>query len=263
MITDLVALVTGSASGIGLACTRSLRARGITVAGLDRTDEIGHESGRRDEDPGDGPAAAHHTVVADVTDEGAVDTAVAEIVDRYGRLDIVVNCAGVGAVGTALEGDLDLWRRLHEVNVLGIVRTTRAAHAHLLASAHASIVNIGSIAGNAGLPLRAAYSATKGAVHALTLAMAADGIPDGIRVNAVAPGTVDTPWVARLLDAADDPITARARLEARQPLGRLGAAREIAEAVAHLAGPGAGFTTGTILSVDGGMGGLRTPPSSR
>ena len=260
MITDLVALVTGSASGIGLACTRSLRARGITVAGLDRTDEIGHESGRRDEDPGDGPAAAHHTVVADVTDQAAIDLAVAEITDRFGQLDIVVNCAGIGAVGTALDDDLDLWRHVYDVNVLGIVRTTRAAHEHLVASGHASIVNIGSIAGHAGLPMRAAYSATKGAVHALTLAMAADGVADGIRVNAVAPGTVGTPWVGRLLDASDDPVAARTQLEARQPLGRLGAAREIAAAAAYLAEPDAAFTTGTILSVDGGMGGLRVPP---
>ncbi len=243
----LVAVVTGAASGIGEACAAALAARGAAVAGLDLAEATG---------PG-----VVLAVRADVTDQAAVDAAIGRVVDQLGGLDVVVNCAGIGAVGPVTENDDDEWLRVYDVNVLGIVRTTRAAHRHLVASDHAAIVNIGSIAGHAGLPLRAVYSASKGAVHALTLAMAADGVAEGIRVNAVAPGTVGTPWVGRLLDAAPDPVAARAQLEARQPVGRLGRPEEVAAAVAYLAGPAAAFTTGTILSVDGGMGGLRLPAS--
>jgi NAD(P)-dependent dehydrogenase (short-subunit alcohol dehydrogenase family) len=122
------------------------------------------------------------------------------------------------------------------------------------------VVNTASIAATAGLPQRAVYSASKGAVLALTLAMAADGMADGIRVNAVSPGTVDTPWVGRLLDSAPDPAAERAALEARQPHGRLVAADEVAHAVVYLASPRAGSTTGTQIAVDGGMSGLRLRP---
>ena len=117
-----------------------------------------------------------------------------------------------------------------------------------------------SIASWAGLPRRAVYSASKGALYALTLAMAADHVADGIRVNGVAPGTADTPWVGRLLDAADDPVAERAALEARQPMGRLVTADEVAHAIAYLASPLSASTTGTVLAVDGGMLGLRLPP---
>ena len=120
-------------------------------------------------------------------------------------------------------------------------------------------MNISSIAATAGLVQRALYSASKGAVHALTLAMAADLIDAGVRVTCVAPGTVDTPWVARLLAKADDPAAEKARLAARQPAGRLVTADEVAAAVLYLASPSAGATTGMSLAVDGGMSGLRLP----
>jgi len=154
------------------------------------------------------------------------------------------------------------WDAVLDVNLLGMVRTSRAALPHLRRSPSAAIVNTGSVAATAGLPQRALYSATKGGVLALTRAMAADHLREGVRVNCVNPGTADTPWIGRLLDAADDPAAERAALEARQPHGRLVAADEVADAVAYLASPAAGSTTGVALAVDGGMQELRLRPAS-
>ncbi len=239
----LVALVTGAGSGIGLATARALAARGATVAALDL-------------DPS-AAASPLLAIVADVTDQRSVDAAVTQIVERAGKLDVVVNNAGIGATGTVRDNTDDEWRRVFDVNVLGIVRVMRAALPHLRASAHGAVVNVCSIAATAGLPQRALYSASKGAVQALTLAMAADHLDDGIRVNCVNPGTADTPWVSRLLAAAADPKAERRALEARQPLGRLVTAQEVAEAIVYLASPANASTTGTVLAVDGGMQGLR------
>ena len=177
-----------------------------------------------------------------------------------GGIDVVVNNAGIGAQGTVGTNPLDEWRDVFEVNVFGMVRVMRAALPHLRRSAHAAVVNTCSIAATADLPDRALYSASKGAVFSLTLAMAADHLHEGIRVNCVNPGTADTPWIARLLDRAADPAAERAALEARRPSGRLVSAHEVATAVLYLAGPDAGATTGTSLAVDGGMAGLRLRP---
>ena len=169
----------------------------------------------------------------------------------------MVNNAGIGAQGTVEDNPDDEWHRVLDVNVLGMVRVARAALPYLRESDCAAIVNTCSVAATAGIPNRALYSASKGAVLSLTMAMAADHVAEGIRVNCVNPGTADTPWVGRLLEAADDPQAERAALEARQPIGRLVTAREVAEAIAYLASPDAASTTGTALVVDGGMQGLR------
>jgi 2-keto-3-deoxy-L-fuconate dehydrogenase len=244
------ALITGGASGIGLATAQLLAARGARVAVLDRVQPSGEQD--------------IHTVIADVTDDASVRAAVAQAGEALGGLDILVNNAGIGAAGTVEDNDDDEWRRVLDVNVLGIVRTTRAALPLLRQAARehgqAAIVNTCSVAGIAGLPQRALYSASKGAVYALTLAMAADHVTEGIRVNCVTPGTADTPWVGRLLDAAPDPVAERAALVARQPMGRLVTADEVAAGIAYLASPLAGATTGTALAVDGGMAGLRLRP---
>jgi NAD(P)-dependent dehydrogenase (short-subunit alcohol dehydrogenase family) len=246
--TGLKAVITGGSSGIGLATATLLGERGASVVSLDLTAPT---------DPTGLTGGEHHTIRTDVTDDDSVRNAIEEATAHLGGLDILVNNAGIGAQGTVEDNDDAEWRKVFEVNVLGIVRTSRAALPHLRRSAHAAIVNTCSIAATAGLPARALYSATKGAVLSLTLAMAADHVREGIRVNCVNPGTVDTPWIGRLLDAAADPAAERAALEARQPTGRLVTAREVAAAIAYLASPAASATTGTALAVDGGMAGLR------
>ena len=240
-----VAIVTGGASGLGAATAALLVERGARVAVLDRDTS--------------GVPAGCFGVVCDVTDAAQVDAAVAAVVEQYGSLDIVINNAGIGAAGDIAANDDAEWHRVLDVNVVGIARVTRAALPHLRTSARAAVVNTSSVAATVGLPNRALYSASKGAVSALTLAMAADHVREGIRVNAVTPGTADTPWVGRLLDAADDRDAAAAALRARQPIGRLVTAEEVANAIVYLASPNSSSTTGTLLAVDGGMAGLRLP----
>ena len=237
------ALVTGGASGIGAAIVARLTAGGAKVAVLDvNIDQLP-----------DGLVG----VKADVSDDDSVRAAVSTAVDQLGGLDIVINNAGIGAQGGVEDNDDAEWHRVLDVNVVGMVRVSRAALPALRQSDAAAIVNTSSIAATAGLPQRALYSASKGAVLSLTQAMAADLISEGIRVNAVNPGTADTPWVGRLLDKAPDPAAERAALEARQPHGRLVAADEVAQAVCYLVSPAAGSTTGTSIAVDGGMQALR------
>lgn len=243
----LRAIVTGGSSGIGRATAAALAERGAHVAVLDLR-------------PEDVPAGCEG-VVCDVSDDHSVQAAVREALVRLGGLDILVNNAGIGAAGTVADNTDEQWLAVLDVNVLGIVRTTRAALPALRESGSASIVNTCSVAATAGLPQRALYSATKGAVQSLTLAMAADHVREGIRVNCVNPGTVDTPWVGRLLDAADDPQAERDALAARQPSGRLVSAEEVAHAIVYLASPLSRSTTGTALAVDGGMQGVRLRPA--
>lgn len=242
----LVAVVTGGASGIGAAIAERLHASGAQVAVLDL---------HADAVP-DGMLG----LAVDVSDDESVRAAISAVIARYGQLDVVVNNAGIGAQGTIEDNPDDEWRRVFDINVLGLVRVSRAALPHLRRSPAASIVNTCSIAATAGLPQRAAYSATKGAVLSLTRAMAADHLREGIRVNCVNPGTADTPWVTRLLASAPDPAAERAALNARQPHGRLVTADEVAGAVAYLASPLSGSTTGTSIAVDGGMQELRLRP---
>jgi 2-keto-3-deoxy-L-fuconate dehydrogenase len=246
---DLAAVVTGGASGIGLATATLLAQRGARVAVLDLNP--------------DGVPEPLLGLAADVRDDAQVRSAVDAAAARLGAIDILVNNAGIGAQGTVEDNPDDEWQRVFDVNVMGMVRVTRAALPYLRESRHAAIVNTCSVAATAGLPNRALYSASKGAVQSLTLAMAADHLAEGIRVTCVNPGTADTPWVRRLLAVAADPEAELRALAARQPTGRLVSAEEVAAAIAYLASPLAGATTGTTLAVDGGMQGLRPRQPSR
>jgi NAD(P)-dependent dehydrogenase (short-subunit alcohol dehydrogenase family) len=243
----LVAVVTGGASGIGLATARELASRGARVAVLDRNAEV--------PDPLVGFAA-------DVTDRASVNAAIEAVAARFGGIDVLINNAGIGAIGTVADNDDAEWARVFDINVTGVARVSAAALPWLRKSDAAAIVNTCSIAGQSGLPERALYSASKGAVLALTRAMATDHVREGIRVNCVCPGTAATPWVERLLSHADDPQAELAALGARQAIGRLVTAEEVAHAIAYLAGPLSGSTVGTALDVDGGATHVRVRPQS-
>ncbi|MEU6983133.1 SDR family oxidoreductase [Streptomyces sp. NPDC046324] len=247
--TGLVAIVTGGASGIGLATAKLLNSRGASVAVLDLKPD-----GLPDDLMG---------VEADVSNDAQVKAAVDAVVERFGRLDVVVNNAGIGAVGDVTGNSDEEWARVLDINVIGMVRVARHAVPHLRRSPAGAIVNTCSIVAWAGVQQRALYSASKGAVQALTLAMAADHVREGIRVNCVAPGSADTPWIGRSLQDTPDPGAARAALDAFQPTGRLVTADEIAGAIAYLASPLSTATVGTVLAVDNGMHGLRLRPPAQ
>ena len=240
-----IAVVTGAGSGIGLAVAENFHQAGATVFGLDIAE---------------GAMAPFATFIScNIGDSASVKSAFATLAGKTDRIDILANNAGVGATGTVEDATDEDWDRVLNINVVGTSRVSAAALPLLRKSSSPSIVNTCSIAATAGLPKRAIYSASKGAIMSLTLAMAADHVKEGIRVNCVNPGTADTPWVGRLLAQANDPAAERAALEARQPMGRLVSAIEVASAISYLASPRQASTTGTILAVDGGMQGLRLP----
>lgn len=240
----LTAIVTGGASGIGRSVTETLLASGANVAVLDLNP--------------DGAPDGALALQCDVSDRVSVDAAVEATVAEYDGIDIVINNAGIGAQGQVDANDDAEWNWALNVNVVSVARVTAAALPHLRRSSHAAVVNTSSIAATAGLPDRVLYSATKGAIYSMTLAMAADHVREGIRVNAVCPGTANTPWVMNgLMSRAENPEEELRQLNARQPHGRLVEPAEVARTITFLASPLQGSTTGTTLAVDGGMQGLR------
>lgn len=239
------AVVTGAGSGIGQEATRQLVARGARVAGLDLV-------------TGGVPAGAE-PIAVDVSDGASVDRAIAETLELLGGIDVVLNCAGIGAAGPVDATTDDEWERVLQVNVVGTARVIRAALPHLRASRHAAVVNIASLYATTGLRNRACYGASKGAIASLTICVAADLVTEGIRVNCISPGPTDTAFAAEALRSAPDPAAARAGLEAGLPLGRMATAAEQAAALLFLAHPDSGYITGVNLSVDGGMSTLRVP----
>jgi NAD(P)-dependent dehydrogenase (short-subunit alcohol dehydrogenase family) len=216
------ALVTGAGSGIGAAVARLLEAEGAEVIAADLTGT---------------------DVQLDVRDETQVAAVARDV-------DVLVNVAGIGATTTAPETPLEVWEDVFAVNARGTFLCCKHVIPTMVARGGGSIVNIASVAAMVGLRNRAAYCASKGAVVSLTRALAVDHVNDGIRVNVVCPGTVDSPWVRRLVEETGESL---AELTARQPLGRLGTPEEIAEAVAYLASDAARFVTGSVFVIDGGL----------
>jgi len=241
----LTAIITGAGSGIGLEVAKGLTAKGAKVFGFDINQ---------------GEMGSYATYIkCDIGDALSVTEAFNEFAKSSKSLDVLINNAGIGSLTTVEKETDEVWHKVLNINVVGTARVSRLAIPLLRQSKHAAIVNTASVAAIDGIPNRAAYSASKGAVLALTLAMATDHLPDGIRVNAVNPGTTDTPWVKRLLDQADDAKVAKIALEARQPMGRLVSPREIANAIIFLASPAQASITGTSLNIDGGLHSLRIP----
>lgn len=246
---DRVVIVTGAGSGIGRATALAFAREGAAVAVNDRA------LARAEEVAAEAAAAGARTlaVAADVSRDEDCRRIVERTEAALGPLDVLVNNAGIGASGTVLTTDEATWDRLVTVNLKGTFLMSRAALRVMVPRRRGVIVNAGSIAGVRAVADRAAYVATKFGIVGLTKAMALDHVKDGIRVNAVCPGTTLTPWIDERLAEAPDPDAAMAALVARQPMGRLGTSEEMAAAYLFLASEESSFTTGTTLVVDGGF----------
>jgi NAD(P)-dependent dehydrogenase (short-subunit alcohol dehydrogenase family) len=230
------ALVTGAGSGIGEAVARKLHAEGAEVVLADvRAERVEAIAGELDE--------SASAVQLDVRDEDAVRDVARDV-------DVLANVAGIGSTTSAPDTPLAVWEDVFAVNASGTFLCCKHAIPGMVERGGGSIVNMASAGGLIGLPNRAAYCASKGAVIALTRALAVDHVADGVRVNAVCPGTVDSPWVRRLVEEVGESLDS---LRARQPMGRLGSPEEIAEAVLYLASEDAAFVTGTAFVIDGGL----------
>lgn len=248
-LKDKVIIITGAGSGIGAATAHLMAAEGANVIIADRALEAAGQVAADILKTG-GRAEA---LAVDVSHAKQVEQAWADVVARHGRLDVLVNNAGYGLAGTVVDTGLEDWDALMQVNVNGIFYGCRYAIPFMAEQGGGVIVNTASVAGQVGLRQRAAYCASKGAVIALTRAMALDHVAQGIRVNCVAPGTIESPYFKTIFAQAENPAAMRAALEQRQPMGRLGQPEEVARAIVFLACEDSAFATGSVLVLDGGL----------
>ena len=239
-LDELVCVVTGAACGIGRAIVTAMDAEGGIVTGIDVQKDT---------------EAEFEIILADVSDEGSIQNATTQIYDRHGRIDVLVNNAGIWAPGTVATTDSKTWDHIFAVNVRGVYLTSRAVIPYMQQQGRGSIINISSNYGLVGGVNAAAYTASKGAVVTLTYAMALDHAREGIRVNCVCPGTIDTPLIREPMKSmTEEELTSQHESRVRRhPIGRIGLPEEVAPAVIYLASDKeASFVTGAILAVDGG-----------
>ncbi len=241
--------MTGAGSGIGAAIAVKLAREGYRVMVGD-LDQAAAQNTVDAIQQGGGAGAAY---VVDVANTESVGEFVARVLSAENQIDVLVNNAGIGTAGTVITTSPAEWDRMFAVNVRGVYNLCHSVVPVMITQRSGRIINMASIAGMVGLKDRAAYSATKGAILALTRAMQADVMDYGIRVNAVAPGTVDTPWIARITEDQENPEEVRRAMTARQPIKRMGTPEEIADAVVFLAGAQSSFVWGSTLTVDGGL----------
>ena len=248
-LENKVCIVTGGGSGIGRASCLLFAREGARVVVADKRREAADAVAAECAATG----AEAVAVEVDVSRSADAERMVARTLEAFGRLDVLVNNAGYGIAGTVLETDEKAWDDLMAVNVRGVFLCSKYAIPAMKANGGGTIVNTASVVAAVGIRNRAAYCASKGAVAALTRAIAIDHVADGIRCNAVAPGTIDTPYFDEILRRSPNPQAVRTGLEARQLLGRLGTPEEIAAGILFLASDESRFATGTILTIDGGM----------
>jgi meso-butanediol dehydrogenase/(S,S)-butanediol dehydrogenase/diacetyl reductase len=241
--TGKAALITGAASGMGAATAREFRAAGGQVVLVDRNEPLAVQVAREIE--------AGPPFIGDVSDSAFCTRAVEATLDRHGRLDVLVNAAGIIVRADALNTSDEQWQRVMNVNVNGVFYMSRAAVGPMIEQGGGAIVNFGSIWGGVGAAGVVAYCASKGAVHQITRAMALDHVEDGIRINAVCPGEVNTPMLA---SERSEPVTPELLQKVAEsvPMGRLADPVEIARVVLFLASDAASYMTGAVVNVDAG-----------
>ena len=245
-LEDLSIIITGAGSGIGRATAIRLSEEGARVALAD-VDQQAAKSVAAE--------LSSKTLVqaADATQAEETEALVNHVVEAWGGLDVMINNAGVGAAAHTPETSEEDWERVIAVNLKGTFLGMKYAIPAIRDSGGGSVINMSSIAALVGLTDRAAYSAAKGGILALTRAAAMDHVGEGVRINCIAPGTVDTPWIDRITSGYDDPEAARTEMQARQPHGRFVTPQEIAAMAAYLASEEAASVVGACMVVDGGV----------